>query len=137
MAESIRCPCGSGAPYDDCCGRLHRGEARAITAEQVMRARYSAFARGELGYLGDSWHPATRPTRIMVDPERSWVGLEVRATAGGGPLDQEGTVEFEARHRRGDDHGVLREVSRFSRVEGRWVYVGPAAGTSGPDQAVS
>ncbi len=40
------CPCGS-ASYDACCGRLHRGEEQAATAEELMRSRYSAYALGE------------------------------------------------------------------------------------------
>jgi uncharacterized protein YchJ len=44
-------------------------------------------------------------------------------------LDSEGTVEFEARHTggSGDDPStdrIVHEVSTFSRVDGRWVYVG-------------
>ena len=44
------CPCG-GVVYRSCCGPLHRGDQRAETAEQLMRSRYSAFARGEIDYL--------------------------------------------------------------------------------------
>lgn len=55
------CPCGLPAAYDDCCGRLHRGQAPATTAEQLMRSRYSAFAVGDEAYLLRSWHPTTRP----------------------------------------------------------------------------
>ena len=48
--DGLACPCGSGDDYDACCGRLHAG-APAPTAEALMRARYSAFAVGDLGYL--------------------------------------------------------------------------------------
>ena len=50
MADQDPCPCGGGL-YGRCCGPLHRGEQRALTAEQLMRSRYSAFARGEVDYL--------------------------------------------------------------------------------------
>src|SRR5687768_5433704 len=53
-----RCPCGSGLPLGDCCGRLHDGTVTAATAEQLMRSRYSAFALGEPGYLLATWHPS-------------------------------------------------------------------------------
>ena len=58
------CPCGSDLTYATCCGRLHRGQARAETAEQLMRSRYSAFARGEIAYL-----MATNPDALT--PQRS------------------------------------------------------------------
>jgi SEC-C motif-containing protein len=119
------CPCGSARPYDRCCGRLHRGEAQAATAEQLMRSRFAAFALGDAPYLLESWHPSSRPRRVRFDPDRHWVQLEVLATEGGGMLDAEGTVEFVAHHRRGDQVGELHEVSLFVRDEGRWRYLGP------------
>ena len=55
------CPCGLAATYGDCCGRLHRGQARAATPEQLMRSRFSAYAVHDEPYLLRTWHPATRP----------------------------------------------------------------------------
>ena len=117
-----RCPCGSGRPYDVCCGRLHRGAAHAATAEELMRSRYSAFAVGDAAYLRDTWDPATRPPSVHVDRTVRWLGLEVLGTTGGGLLEPEGTVAFRARY----DGGVVEEDSRFVRVAGRWAYTGPA-----------
>ena len=41
------CPCGSGLGYAKCCGSLHSdiNVYRTATAEQVTRARYSAYAK--------------------------------------------------------------------------------------------
>ena len=131
LGAGAACPCGRPATYDDCCGRIHRGDAPAATAEALMRSRYSAFAVGDVAYLAHSWHPDTRPRRIHDDPSRRWTGLDVLATSGGGMLDREGTVEFEAHHTGGTsdddpsaDH-VVHEISTFARHDGRWVYVGP------------
>ena len=126
------CPCG-GRRYSLCCGPLHRGERRAETAEQLMRSRYSAFARGEVDYLiathpepgcsesdrRRSLHQACRQTR--------WLGLTIIRVSGGGPQDLEGTVRFEARYR----GGVLKETSLFARkgecLSGAWLYLRPLA----------
>lgn len=89
-----------------------------------MRSRYSAFARGDVGYLAHSWHPTTRPRRIRLDAVRLWTGLDIVDNLKGGMLDQEGVVEFRASHRTGEQTGELRERSRFVRHEGRWVYLG-------------
>ena len=54
VAGSGRCPCGGGArrlSYAACCAPLHRLEQQALTAEQLMRSRYSAFALGEVDHL--------------------------------------------------------------------------------------
>ncbi|HSP36888.1 MAG TPA: YchJ family metal-binding protein [Frankiaceae bacterium] len=121
------CPCGLPQPYDACCGRYHRGEP-APTAERLMRARYSAFALGSNSaesFLLDTWHPSTRPASAEFEPRRTWTGLRVLATSGGGLFDAEGTVAFEASFREGRRDGTQSEHSRFVREDGRWVYLGP------------
>ncbi|HRW38910.1 MAG: zinc chelation protein SecC [Acidimicrobiales bacterium] len=122
MTDDDPCPCGLPAPYGRCCARFHRG-ADAPTAELLMRSRYSAFAVGDAAYLERTWHPDTRPRRIHLGRDRSWTGLDVVASTGGGLLDQRGTVEFHAHHRDGAGDDVLHELSEFVRLDGRWVYV--------------
>jgi SEC-C motif-containing protein len=119
------CPCGLDQPYGECCGRIHDGETAASTAESLMRSRYSAFAVGDEGYLLRSWHPATRPARLDLEPTMRWTRLEILGTTGGGPLHAEGTVEFRAHYSEHGHADYLHEHSRFARNDGRWVYVGP------------
>lgn len=125
---STRCPCLSGLVYDECCGRLHRGQAAATTAGQLMRSRFSAFAVGDAEYLLRTWHPHTRPASLELDSGIRWYRLDIVSTTGGGLLDDEGTVEFRAHHRgsSGSAHrlaGVQHETSRFRRFEGGWRYL--------------
>ena len=89
-----------------------------------MRSRYSAFARGLTSYLLETWHPCTRPKRLVLDPEQEWVSLLV-LDAHGGFLDTEGVVEFRAVWRQRGVTDVLHERSRFVREDGRWLYVRP------------
>ncbi|WP_344941253.1 YchJ family protein [Actinomadura miaoliensis] len=123
MGKRRACPCGSSMPYAQCCGRLHEGAAQAETAEQLMRSRYSAFALGETDYLLRSWHPATRPPQLELDPGLRWQRLEILSVADGGPSDRKGTVEFRAHYVQGGQAGELHEVSRFVRHDDAWVYV--------------
>jgi SEC-C motif domain protein len=118
------CPCGSGDAYDACCGRLHAG-APAPTAEALMRARYSAFAVGDVGYLIGTYHRARRPEAFSLDPAIAWTRLAVLDRAGGRLFDDAGTVRFRAVYVRDGRRGVLDENSRFVREDGRWTYVGP------------
>jgi SEC-C motif domain protein len=118
-----RCPCGTGLPLAECCGRLHDGTATAATAEQLMRSRYSAFVLGDPAYLLATWHPSTRPRRLDLDGDVRWTGLEVLATTGGSLLAAEGTVEFRAHYVVGGREGAQHENSRFSRDGGQWRYV--------------
>ncbi|MCD0486012.1 hypothetical protein LO771_27410 [Streptacidiphilus sp. ASG 303] len=122
-AAPAACPCGLPAPYADCCGRLHRGEAAAATAEQLMRSRFAAFAVRDEAYLLRSWHPSTRPPAVGLDPAVRWVRLEVLDTDGGGPFHVGGTVEFRAHWTERGAAGELHERSRFVRHDGAWVYL--------------
>ena len=119
----MTCPCGAGPSYALCCGRYHRGEAPAPTAEVLMRSRYSAFAVGDTAWLLKSWHSSTRPRRIDLEPDQVWDGLVILGTTGGGLFDTEGTVEFRALFTHLGRTSELHEHSRFSREEGLWVYV--------------
>lgn len=128
MIATDRCPCGHARPYDACCGALHRGERTADTAEALMRSRYAAFAKGEVDYLIATWHPDKRSglsRRSLEDTSKGlrWTGLTILDTVAGGPQDDTGLVEFEARYAGPGSTGVLHERSRFSRVDGRWMYV--------------
>jgi SEC-C motif-containing protein len=119
-----RCPCGTGLPYDRCCSRLHRGDATAVTAEELMRARYSAYAVGDESFVRASWDEASRPTTPVLDASVTWTGLTVHGGRDGRALDREGTVSFTATFRRPDGRtGAVCEDSRFARVGGRWRYV--------------
>lgn len=107
-----RCPCGTGATYDACCGPLLTNVAQASSPEQLMRSRYTAFVRGDLDHLFRTWHPRTRPDDLSLDPTTHWTGLRIVAADGA-------TVEFVATRQGGQMH----EVSRFEQRAGRWVYV--------------
>lgn len=121
-AKQEGCPCGSGLPYVECCGPIVERFELAITAEALMRSRYSAFSRGNNDYLLYSWHPGTRPPVAVTRGDRSWTKLEVIAVRGGGAEDLEGTVEFAAHYVEDLKFHVIHEVSRFERWNGRWVY---------------
>ena len=117
----------------------------AVTADQLMRARYSAFALGAsdpeaIEHLLRT-HPETGQTaaarrKALKDSCRNiqWLSLKVLDCQNFGPLDQDGTVTFEARWRDRDRReGVLRECSRFCRGEtGEWLYLAALSLGDGP-----
>lgn len=88
-----------------------------------MRSRYSAFALDLAPYLLASWHPSTRPAELDLDTDVTWRRLQIVDTVAGGQGDADGIVEFRASFRGPDGTGLVHERSRFSRYEGRWVYV--------------
>jgi SEC-C motif-containing protein len=95
---------------------------QAPDAEHLMRSRYSAWVMGNIDYLLQTWHPRTRPSKLDPVPgDLRWLGVEVRKH------DQQdeshATVEFVARSKQGGRATRLHEISRFERLDGRWVYV--------------
>lgn len=123
MTDRTPCPCGSGRPYAVCCGPCIAGEAPPETAERLMRSRYTAYARGDLDWLRQTWHPDTCPADLRPDRAAQWIGLKILDTESGGPEDRRGTVEFVARYKIGGRAFRLHERSRFERLDGLWVYV--------------
>lgn len=124
------CPCGGvppGAVLAACCGPVVSGEQPAVTAEALMRSRYTAYVLGDGDHLFRTWHPRTRAEDADPDPRVRWEGLEVLDVVAGGPDDAEGVVEFRARWSSADDgpvrRGELHERSRFVRRGGRWFYL--------------
>lgn len=122
--SATECPCGTSAPYADCCGRYHAGAQHlmAPTAEALMRSRYSAYVLQLDDYLLATWHPSTRPTEpFHHEPELRWLGLQLLHHE---PADDDhAQVEFVARSKLGGRAHRLRERSRFVREDGRWLYL--------------
>jgi SEC-C motif domain protein len=88
-----------------------------------MRARYSAYAVGDLDYVWRTWHPRTRPETSTQDTGLTWTGLEILDTVDGRAGDQSGEVEFRADYREGRRTGTLHERSRFAVRARRWFYL--------------
>ncbi len=130
----MNCPCGSGSAFAECCEPFLAGKAEPTTAEQMMRARYTAHTRAEMEFVDATLHPDNREegdleTARRWAQESQWLGLEILGTAAGGPDDDEGVVEFIARYR--DRKGRTQqhhERSLFVRVDGNWRFKEGAAG---------
>ena len=143
--RDFACPCRAREPasvtYLDCCGRWHAGlddGERAPTPEALMRSRYSAYALAQgrgtgspplLDYLLKTWHPSTAPGDMELGPLQ-WTGLDVLHQESSGDA---AVVEFVAHHKVNGRAGKLREVSRFVREAGAWLYVDGVMTQNEPD----
>jgi SEC-C motif-containing protein len=121
------CPCGKEKNFDQCCGRFLLGGEHAKTPEQLMRSRYTAYAMGGYGdYLLRTWFPATAQglsAERLSRRELNWQRLEVLSRSQEG---DKGAVEFKAYYlpEQSDQLAVMHEQSEFTRIDGRWFYVG-------------
>jgi SEC-C motif domain protein len=135
---STPCPCGSESAYDTCCGPLHRGERKAATAQELMRARYCAFVKHEIDFIIDTahteTHKETKREEIESWAEQSqWNGFEILDHEAGGEKDEQGMVEFVAHYVDQEGKEVEHhERSFFGREEGDWKFLDGAPARQAP-----
>lgn len=121
------CACGSGKEYSECCEPLIKGERKAETAEELLRSRYSAYAKVEADYLLNTLAPDQREnhddegTREWAE-KSEWHGLEILKTEAGGPGDEEGDVEFVASYTFDGIRQKHHELAHFTKEEGTWYF---------------
>mmetsp|Transcript_6347 Transcript_6347/g.8931 ORF Transcript_6347/g.8931 Transcript_6347/m.8931 type:complete len:177 (-) Transcript_6347:145-675(-) len=65
--QSNTCPCGSGFHYAGCCKPYHDGLQVVPTAEALLRARFSAFARKQVDFIIGTTYITNRQ-----DDEKKW-----------------------------------------------------------------
>ncbi len=121
------CPCESGKEYEDCCGIYHLSKEKPETAEKLMRARYSAFAKGQIEFIGNTHTPDTTDFDAEEAKKWSetstWKGLEIVKTDKGGAEDKVGTVEFKALYADEEAKDYLHhEISTFKKIDDVWYY---------------
>ncbi|MBE5254609.1 YchJ family protein [Mixta mediterraneensis] len=124
---SEKCPCCSEKQYSLCCERFLKGNQIPATAEQLMRSRYSAYARQDADYLVSTWHPAKRSPTLAGFLSESfqdteWLSLTV-TRCNRGSHGNEAYVTFFAQYRVKNTIHAIHERSRFLREDQRWYYI--------------
>ena len=94
------CPCGDKAEYTECCAQIHGDLSKALSAEKLMRARYTAFTKNNIDFIDKTHVPGTvdfnRDEASEWAKNSIWKKLEVIKTIDGSKNDDKGTVEFKA-----------------------------------------
>ena len=117
------CPCNSGNQYSNCCGPLIAGDEIALTAEALMRSRYTAYVLQDASYLLKTWHFSKKPSTIGSLSGSEWYGLNIINTEEGGKDHNRGIVEFKASVVRPNKIWRHHEISRFVKEDGKWFYI--------------
>lgn len=125
---ALPCPCGSENQLADCCLPIIQGKRRAETAEQLLRARYSAFTRGDVDFIMATHHSKTRGELKRDETEAwsknsEWLGLKIVQIDGGRSEDEQATIIFNAMYRadgKDEDHW---EKSYFQKENGLWYFL--------------
>jgi SEC-C motif-containing protein len=114
--------------YEKCCGLYIKDGIPVPTAEKLMRARYSAYALGEIDFIMDTHEvdpkEAEESRKATEDWAKGseWQGLEIIKTSKGGEEDDNGTVEFKAHYMVDRARYTHHEISRFERKNGKWIF---------------
>ena len=127
------CPCNSGLSYVSCCSPLISGNKCAVTAEALMRSRYTAYVVKDVNYLLKTWHSSTKPSTIVASAIPDWYDLQIVRIEAGDERDHHGVVEFIAKSIREKESCNLHEVSRFVKENNQWFYVDGDLLESPPD----
>lgn len=129
------CPCGSDRDFSACCGPFLASESQAPTAEKLMRSRYVAYTRGDIGYIKrtlaiesqkDFDRAATQEWADGVE----WLGLKILSTDRGLEGDDKGKVEFVASYKHDGKILEHHELSQFRKdAKLGWLFVDGEAET--------
>lgn len=133
------CLCSSGSDFQSCCGPILANSRSAGTAEELMRARYSAYATKNIDFVITSTLPASRSSsdfeamRAWAE-QAEWSGLEVVSTNKGQGEDNQGEVEFIARYKLSGVSHQHHEKSLFIKKDDSWFFKDGTVLYSGPSE---
>ena len=128
------CPCMSSKTYEECCKPLLKGIDKAKTPEELMRSRFTAYARKNIDYIiktTDSSGPiyqsdlnAWKKDLKLFCTQTSFATLTILETKN--ISEYEGTVTFFAGLMSiyGQDISFT-EKSLFKKNKGVWYYHSP------------
>jgi SEC-C motif-containing protein len=110
--------------FEECCGAIISGERSALTVEELMRSRYSAYAVADGNYLVKS---ATKENRYESDislieefcKNVKWLKLNLLHVS---QNEFDGIVEFKAYYLENSEIILLHERSDFIKTDGVWEY---------------
>lgn len=147
-AATESCPCGGGnsaegespsqLPYLKCCGKIHKNlfEFQKASPEQVVRARYTAYAKREIDFIIKSTHPKNKSFSADIKHWREQIDLncydnfeltkcEILDASVVSSSDTEATVTFVANMVQLDskERTAFQETSTFEKIGGVWMYL--------------
>lgn len=128
MIDTTACPCNPNLAFQDCCGRYHIGAVPA-TAQTLMRARYSAYAKQHIAFIQATTLPIQQTQLDMTaiaqwSQSSQWLGLDVIAEHVSSD-QRHATVEFIAYWQDAQGCHQHQETSLFIKPAERWYFYDP------------
>ncbi len=89
-----------------------------------MHSHYTAYALHNAAYLQETRDATRWPETIDFSREKiDWLRLEITETKKGEIKDIKGVVVFKAFYRQDGEEHIMNEISRFTKINGRWFYL--------------
>jgi len=119
----MHCYCCSNLLFSECCEPVIK-HAGAVSPEQLMRSRFSAYAIKDYAYLLATYAPAQRQhlsLQTLRDSANNtcWLKLDVINSA---VTANVGRVEFIATYALDSDYFAMHELSSFIKQDDHWYY---------------
>src|SRR3954470_2795100 len=128
MLRPMSCPCGSQNTLEKCCLPLIKGIREASTAEELLRARYTAFTRGDVDFVLSTHHSKTRGEVKREEVEEwskqsEWHGLKIVQSEAGKATDPDGIISFCAEFTAQGKRQEHWEQALFQKEDGHWRFL--------------
>ena len=125
------CHCGSSEKFKHCCALIHNGTHIAQNAEQLMRARFSAYVTGDMDFLLETYHSSCNAhlerRQIQEATKTAWVKLDIIDAPATAADAKYAFVEFKAWYMDENKLSCLHERSRFTKEQSggqlQWRYL--------------
>jgi SEC-C motif-containing protein len=131
------CPCNAlqetKKELSACCGPILAGKKKAATAEELLRARYTAFTQGDVDFIMKTHHSRTVHEIKREEIEdwaknSEWQGLQIAQIDDGkdekGKADEnKATIAFCARYTAAGKAQEHWEQSYFEKEKGEWRFL--------------
>ena len=120
-----------------CCLPMIEGKKKAVTAEELLRSRYTAFTRGDVDYVLKTHHSKTRNDVKREEIEdwsknSEWLGLKIVQKEAGEATDETGTIVFCAGYKSDGKVNEHWEQSLFEKENGDWRFLDARGVQVGP-----
>ena len=130
----MNCYCGNQQPFEECCDLIISGVNVAVSPEQLMRSRYSAYATKNAAYIYQTYASSSKKEQSIQEiqswaEETQWLKLTIKHSDYikniDNSVDKElllPTVEFCALYIHNKTFYQMSEVSRFTLENHQWRY---------------
>ncbi|WNC73780.1 YchJ family protein [Thalassotalea psychrophila] len=120
------CPCGSDKSFSLCCENHINQTQLPLTAEQLMRSRYSAYVLKNSKYIAQTYASIKQAENSIDDikewaEQTTWLSLEVVSTDYSD--NRYHFVEFVAKYLVENEVWQMHEKSRFVQEQETWRYL--------------